>query len=228
MPDITLHILTEHESETAEMAGHFKVELLDFAIGMSYRRAVLIFGELFYLAWETEGDFFSFGVFHFGPKSETNDFEYGIRIGNSAKYVAVYRKCHSYLEGGLKDMQPGKCVTLRYGTIQECRGEHGNLSCEIEIGKWKLEGFVSEDMREYLQVCFAICSSEHNSGSRAVAEQQQQRQQQEQHAAATATAANIPEAALFSATELAALERATTRLFSVFPDTRTIYRKHNY
>ena len=179
LSDIIIHILTDHERETAEVARHFKVELLDFAIGRSYRRAVLTFGELFYLAWETEGDVFSFGIFHFGPKNEDNDFEYGIKIGNSAKYFAVTRKCHSYLEGGLKDMQPGKCVTRHYGTIQDCLGEHGKLTCEIEIRKWKLEGFVVEDMQESLQVCFAVCSSGPNSGSRAIAEKEEEEQQQQ-------------------------------------------------
>jgi len=179
LSDITVHLVVEHESENAEMEGHFKVELLDFAVGRPYRRVVQTFGELFYLAWETEGDVFSFGVFHFGPKNETKYFKYGIKICNSAEYIAVTRKCHSYLEGGLKDIQPGKCVTLHYGTIQECLGENRNLSCEIEIGKWKLEGFAVQDMQEYLQVCCAICSSEPNSGSRTTAEQQQQKQQQQ-------------------------------------------------
>jgi hypothetical protein len=174
LSDIAVHLVGEHENETDELQGHFKVELLDFAVGRSYRKAVFIVGELFYLVWETEGDIFSFGVFHFGPNNETNDFKYGIKIGNSEEHVTVTRKCHSYIEGGLKDMQPGKCVTLHYGTIQECLGENGKLSCEIEIRKWELEGFVVVGKQEYLQVCCAICSSETNSGSWAIAEQQQQ------------------------------------------------------
>jgi hypothetical protein len=178
--DIPLHILDKHGRETAEVKRHFKMELLYFAVGMRYHRAVLIFGELFYLACETEGDIFRFGVFHFGSKNETKNFKYGIKIGNSAEYVTVTRKCHSYLEGGLKDMQPGKCVTLNYGTVQECLGENGELSCEIEIRKWKLDGFVVEDMREYLQVCFASCSSELNSESRAIAEEEEEEGEEQQ------------------------------------------------
>jgi hypothetical protein len=188
LSDIAVHLVAEHDSETAEMPQNFKAELLDFAVGEPYRRAIFILGELFYLAWETEGDLFSFGVFHFGPKNETKTFKYGFKIGNSEEYVTVIRKCHSYLEGGLKDMQPGKCVTFHYGTIQECLGEHGNLSCEIEIRKWKLEGFAVEDMQEYLEVCYAICGSKPNPGPRTTAEeeekqqgQQQQQQQQQRH-----------------------------------------------
>jgi len=66
------------------------VELLDFSVGKPYRRAFIL-GELFYLAWESEGDIFRFGVFHFDPKNETIIFKYGIKIGNSAEYVAVTR-----------------------------------------------------------------------------------------------------------------------------------------
>jgi hypothetical protein len=162
------------------MAGHFKVELMDFAVGRPYRQVVRTLGELFYLAWEAEGDVFSFGVFHFGPKNKTKFFKYGIKIGNSAEYVAVIRECHSYLEGRLKDIHPGKCATIHYGTIQECLGENGNLSCEIEIRKCVMESFAVEDMQECLQVCCATCSTEPDSGSRAIAAQQQQQVQQEQ------------------------------------------------
>ena len=41
--------------------------MLDFVIVRRYSKAVFILGELFYLAWEREGNVFRFGVFHFGP-----------------------------------------------------------------------------------------------------------------------------------------------------------------
>jgi hypothetical protein len=165
LSDISAHLGVEHESETAQIAGHFKVELLYFAVRRSYRQVVRTFGELFYLAWETEGDVFSFGVFHFGAKNETKFFKYGIKIGNFVEYVAVTRKCYSYLEGGLKNMHPGKCVTLHYGTIQEYVGKNRKLSCEIFIGNLSSEGFVEEKLRIYLPVCYPRCSSEPDSRS---------------------------------------------------------------
>ena len=182
LSDIAVHILADHGRDTTEAQVHFKIVLQDFVIGRRYRRAVIILGKIFYLAWETKGDIVSFGVFHFSPKNESNIFKYGFKIGNSAEYVAVTRKCHGYLEGGLKDIQPGKCVTLHYGTVQECLGEYGEFSCEIEIRKWMLDGFVSEEIQEYLQVYDAICSSEPSSGSQAIPEEEeQQEQQQQQH-----------------------------------------------
>jgi hypothetical protein len=177
---ISNHLAVEHESETAELGGHFKVELLDFAVGRPYRQLVRTSGELFYLAWETEGVVFSFGIFHFGPKNGTKFFKYGIKIGNYADYVILTRKCHCYMEGGLKDIQPGQCVTIHYGTIQECLDGKGNLSCEIEIRMWPLEGFVSMNLQQYLPVCYPTCCSEPDSGSRANAEQLQQQQQEHQ------------------------------------------------
>ena len=158
MTDKALHIIVEHESETAELQEHLKAELLDFVIVWRHRKVIFILGELFYFVWEREGSVFSFGVFHFRPKNETKNFKHCIKMGNSAEYVAVTRKCHCYLEGGLKDIHPGKCVTLQYVTVQECLGEHGKLSCEIEIGKWKLVGFVMGEMQDFLPVVFAISS----------------------------------------------------------------------
>jgi E3 ubiquitin-protein ligase SIAH1 len=157
LPEIALHVLDEHDAD--EVPSHFKVILLDFVVGSRYRRAVICLGELFYLTWEAEGDILTFGVFHFGPKNETNDFKYGIKIGNSDGYDTATRKCHSYLEGGLKDLQPSNCVTLHLGAMQERIGEHGEFACEIEIGKLKLDGFVSEDVQEFIPVVLAISNS---------------------------------------------------------------------
>jgi hypothetical protein len=156
------------------------VELLDFVVGNRYSRVVNCLGELFYLTWETEGNMLRFGVFHFGPKNESNDFKYGIKFGSSDLYVAVTRKCHSYLEGGLNNIRPWNCVKLYFFQLQERLGEQGEFSCEIEIGKWKLDGFVPEDVLEFIPSIFAICNSELNYGSRASAEGVDERQQHKQ------------------------------------------------
>jgi hypothetical protein len=152
LSDIPVHIRAEHNSETAEVQGHFKVKLLNLCRGRRYHQAVLLSGELFYLTWDTMGDAFSFGVFHFGPKNETEAFRYGIKIGNSEEHISITRKCHSYLEGGLKGLQPEKYVKLYYNTILNCLSESADLSCEIEIRREKLDGFVSEELQEGLQV----------------------------------------------------------------------------
>ena len=76
----------------------------------------------------------------------------------SEEHVAVTRKCHSYVEGGLKYLQPEKYVKLYYNTLQNCLSESTDLWCEIEIGREKLEGFVSEELQEFLQVVCVVCS----------------------------------------------------------------------
>jgi hypothetical protein len=156
LSDIVVHIRGEHDSETAEVPAHFRVDLLDFVEGSRYRKVVNCLGEMFYLAWERDGDILSFGVFHFGPKYETNDFKYGIKIGSSEYCVSVTRKCHSYLDGDLKELQHTDCVTFYYNTILYCLNASGYLSCEIEIGREKLDGFVSEELQEFLQVAFVV------------------------------------------------------------------------
>jgi E3 ubiquitin-protein ligase SIAH1 len=158
LSDIPAHIKTEHYNEAAEVQGHFKVTLPYLSTGRLYQQAVLILGELFYLTGETKGDAFSFGVYHFGLNEETEAFKYSIKIGNSEEYVTVTRKCLSYLEGGLKDLQPEKYVKLYYDTILKCLSENTDLSCEIEIGREKLDGFVSEELQEFLTVVCVTCS----------------------------------------------------------------------
>jgi hypothetical protein len=136
----------------------FNVKLLDISRDRRYGHAVLISGELFYLAWETRAEAFSFAVFHFGRKDESEVSKYSIKIGSSEEYVAMCRKCHSYSEGGLTALQHGKCVTLHYGTIPQYFSENGDLSCEIEIGREMLNGFTLADMREYLPVVSLVHS----------------------------------------------------------------------
>jgi hypothetical protein len=174
LSDIAVHITAEHASETVDVPAHFRVELVHFVIGNIYRKVVIYMGEVFCLIWKTEGDILSFVVLHFGSKNESNNFKYGIKIGSSDVYVAVTCNCYSYLEGGLNDIKPSNCVVLPLFQIQECIGEQGELSCEIEIGKWKLDGFVSEGILETISHFRAICNSESNSGPRASAEEEEQ------------------------------------------------------
>jgi len=87
------------------------------------------------LTWETGSDVFSFTVLQTGRKGEFEVFKYLIEIGNSEGNISLTRQCHSYLQGGLKNWQPGKCVSLSYCTVQKRLGENGDLSCETEIGK---------------------------------------------------------------------------------------------
>jgi len=42
--DIAVHPVVEHDDETAEMPGYFKVQIQDFAIGTFDLRAVIAFG----------------------------------------------------------------------------------------------------------------------------------------------------------------------------------------
>jgi len=171
LSDIPVHVKDKHCSETAEVQGHFNVKLLDLSRGKRYHQAVLILGDLFYLSWETMGNAFSFVVFHFCTKKETEVFKYSIKIGNSEEHVTVTRKCHSYLEVGLKDLQPEKYVKLYCNTILNCLSEKTDMLCEIEIGREKLDGFVLEESQECLQTVYAICVSRDSAHDIATREQ---------------------------------------------------------
>jgi hypothetical protein len=64
------------------------------------------------------------------------------------------------LQSGLNDIKPWNCVILHLFQIQEHIGEQGELSCEIEMGKSKLDGFVSEGILESISSFCVICNSE--------------------------------------------------------------------
>ena len=80
LSDIPVHIKPKHYSETAEVQGHFKVTLPYLSRGRRNHQAVLILGELFYLTWETGFNPFSFGVYNFGPKEETEAFNTALNL----------------------------------------------------------------------------------------------------------------------------------------------------
>jgi hypothetical protein len=111
---------------------------------------------------ESEGDAFSFGVFHVGPKGESEAFKYGIKIGNSEEYISITRKCHSCLEGDPMNLQPEKYVRIYYDTILNFVDESGRLSCEFEIGREKLNGFLLEEARKSVYRILANPSDGHS------------------------------------------------------------------
>jgi len=148
--DLEAHILRKHSYDVCADQNRFIMLLYNLARGKSYPLSVFTFGELFYVTLESEGDAFSFGVFHFGPKEESEAFKYGIKIGNSEEYISVTRKCHSCLEGDPMNLQPEKYVKIYYDTVLNFVDESGHLSCEVEIGREKLNGFLLEEARKSL------------------------------------------------------------------------------
>jgi len=156
LSDIPIHIPAEHDGVIDQVPGHFKVNLLDFDRKKFYSHLVLVLGEFFFLVWDSKSKDFDFTVLHLGLKEDSKTFTYGIKIGNSEEYFAGTRKCHSYMDVYLTDLQRSKCVSATYNTILDFVSESGYLSCEIEIGKEKLEGFVLEELQEYLPVVSVV------------------------------------------------------------------------
>jgi len=115
-------------------------------------------GELFFFIGGSKSEYFKCAVLHVGPQEETEAFKYGTKIGNSEEYVAVTSKCPSYLDVILEVLPCRKCVEINYNTILDFVSESGYLSCEIEIGREKLDGFVSEELQEFLPVVCVVYS----------------------------------------------------------------------
>jgi len=123
-----------------------------------YNQLVLVSGEFFYLAWESESKDFGFTVLHFGLKEISETFKYGIKIGNPEEYIAATRKCQSYFDVKLLILQRRKSVAISYDTILDFVSESGSLTCEIEIGTEKLDGFVLEELQEHLPMVYVVDS----------------------------------------------------------------------
>jgi hypothetical protein len=154
--NIEAHIVAKHDLYIFAVQNHFGMSLLNLARGKSYHCAVFTMGELFSVTLEAEGDVFSFGVFHYGPKEESEAFKYGIKIGGFEEYISLTRKCHSCLEGDPMESQPEKYVKIYYNTILDFVDESGHLMCEFEIGREKLSGFVLEEQRKFLYTISVI------------------------------------------------------------------------
>ena len=150
LANIEAHIVTEHDWYVFTVPNNFGMLLCNLARGKSYPCPVFTMGELFYVTLETEGDMFRFGVFHFGPKEESEAFKYGTKIGSFEEYISVTRKCHSCLEGDPMDFQSEKYVNIYYNTILDFVDESGHLPCEFEIRREKLSGFLLEEPRKFL------------------------------------------------------------------------------
>jgi len=157
--DISAHITDVHRRDVVELPEHFNLQLLEFVKGRIYLKPVLFLGKLFFFIGGSKTEYFKFTVVHVGPQEEAEAFKYGIKIGNSAEYVAVTRKCPSHQDVVIEALPRRKCVEINYDTILDFVSESGYLSCEIEIGREKLDGFVLEELQEFLPVV-SVASSD--------------------------------------------------------------------
>jgi len=123
-----------------------------------YNQLVLVSGEFFCLAWESESRDFGFTILQVALKEISETFKYGIKIGNSEEYVAATRECHNYWDVNLMGLQRRKGVAISYDTVLDFVSESGSLTCEIEIGREKLDGFVLEERQEHLPFVYVVGS----------------------------------------------------------------------
>jgi hypothetical protein len=77
-------------------------------------------------------------------------------MGNSEEYISITRKCHSYMDGCVTDLQPKMLVVINYDPILDLVSESDYLSCEIEIRREKVDGFILDELQEFLPVVFVV------------------------------------------------------------------------
>jgi len=156
LSDLPVHVRAEHDSEIVKVEGHFNVNLLELVRGRRYIQLVLFLGEFFCLYCGTEYEDIDFTILHLGLKEDSQAFKYGIKIGNSEEYVTGTRKCQSYLDVDVMHWPLRKSVAINFDTVFDFVNESGCLSCEIEIGRDKLDGFVLEEQQGNLPVVSVV------------------------------------------------------------------------
>jgi len=136
LSDIVCHVRSEHGREFSEhKSGGVEVILHNFNKAQRYCKAILMWGKLFYLVWETTQFTFYFSVFQFDRKKEDEEFIYEFKLGKYRDKISIRGLCRSYLWAKSEFLKPGECVTLHYCTVQKYVNQGKNLPCEIEILK---------------------------------------------------------------------------------------------
>lgn len=137
MSNIGSHVRQEHNSETKNVMGVFKMKLESLCASKYYREAVFTLGKLFFIFWEIKECDIHFAVFYIGPENDAEKFTYNFKIKRQNEKISVSATCHSYLQDVDTVLQPGECVVLPYGTVLKYLSKCNDLSCEIEIRKCK-------------------------------------------------------------------------------------------
>ncbi|GFG39721.1 hypothetical protein Cfor_11126 [Coptotermes formosanus] len=138
LSDIGGHVRSEHGRKIIEHTSGLAVTLQNFNTAQRYFKAISIWGELFYLVWETTNLTFYFSVFHVGHKKEAEEFIYEFKLGKYRDTISVTGACRSYLQAEREVVKLNECVALHYRTVQRYISESKNLSCEIEIRRKSL------------------------------------------------------------------------------------------
>jgi Seven in absentia protein family. len=152
------HVRRAHGSETSDLPVKFIVTLQNIPTAQHYRKAVYIWGRLFYLNWILKNGTFLFSVFHFEPQNEPSGFTYNFRISGHKRKVSITDACRSYLQEQSEVSRLGGYLALNYSTVEKYIDQSKGLSCRIYIRGMHATGSSAYDMtEEYMSVPSQVC-----------------------------------------------------------------------
>jgi hypothetical protein len=164
LSDIEAHVRSDHGSETSDLPVKFTVALQNISTAEHYRKAVFIWGKLFYLIWVLKNATLYFTVFHFEPQNVSSGFTYKFRIAGYKRKVSVTDTCRSYLQDKREVLKLGEYLALHYGTVKKYLDQNKGLSCRIYIRGMHSTGNPSHNMTdEYEAVASAVSHLPDNS-----------------------------------------------------------------
>jgi len=163
LSDIGAHVRSDHSSETSDLPVKFTVALQNISTAEHYRKAVFIWGKLFYLIWVLTNATLYFTVFHFEPQNESSGFTYKFRISGYKRKVSVTDTCRNYLQDKSEVLKLGEYLALHYGTVKKYLDQNKGLSCHIYIRGMHSTGNHSHKADEYEAVASAVSHLPDNS-----------------------------------------------------------------
>ncbi|PSN29895.1 hypothetical protein C0J52_27867 [Blattella germanica] len=136
LSEIKEHVLNDHgfETDTRQENGAFAVTLKDISASKRYTAAMAKL-DLFFIIWEMRAEDFFCVVVLIGSKEEAAEYKYRFTIATPSgmEIISTCFVAQTYLNDLEQILQPGECVTLRYGTVTKFKNAQNALICEMEI-----------------------------------------------------------------------------------------------
>lgn len=133
------HVLRDHKGNSLEIygGGKFYGHLSPLTQTANMSKALLVFGELFYVVWKViEGEFYC-TVMYVGPKCNSSRycFRFTLTAINKIETISTCMITKSYFEDLDQILKPGNCLAVHYHTIEKFFADENKLPFHLEIFK---------------------------------------------------------------------------------------------
>jgi hypothetical protein len=136
---LKIHVIRDHKGNSLEIygGGKFYSHLSPLTQTANISKALLVFGELFYVVWKVMESEFYCTVMYVGPGN--NSSQYGFRFTltavNKVETISACMITRSYFEDLDQVLKPGNCLAVHYNTIEKFFADENKLPFQLEIFK---------------------------------------------------------------------------------------------